>query len=65
MLKQKPIKSHLEIARRIMIHIWGKEILRWDNHSPAHMYWKRWSKKNFSYLKKLSWRQIYQLIKEY
>jgi len=71
MIPQKPIKSYLNIAQRIMNHIWGKQKNSlylfspgWDNNSPAHMFWKRWAKRNFIKLRKLQWNKIYKLARE-
>ncbi len=43
----------------------GKRIwVDWDYNSPAHNYYKRWAKRNFLQLKKLSWIKIYKQARE-
>jgi len=60
MIIQNKINCHLEIARRIMNHQWGREGYGWDRNSPAHKYWKQWAKRNFKVLKNSLWKDIYK-----
>jgi hypothetical protein len=60
MIPQKPITDYKEVASRIMSHLWGNGLFDWDANSPGHRFWKRWAKKHFNRLKKMSWLDIYK-----
>jgi len=59
MIKQKPIKTHKEIAERIMNHLWGRKGFEWDTGSASHRSFLSWSQHNFKRLKKMQWIKIY------